>query len=448
MLAARCRLYRPLRITPGFYVTPRTLRYSTGRHGGSSVGGPGRGGAGAGGQGTLKPEKTQVEADKIVKEYLDSIKPESDAPSRGESTKPVDAAAPPKLEIPTPKEVSKSDSPTHKPVLKSTDLAPASSSKDVPAKATVTAVTPQTETPKPLSSDAKKAGQSLAMWKDATLSLLRSRGAEAATQLNALGGKLNKVTGYDEIEALKRKVVEREETISALRASARKAKVDYAEAVSTRANRQRQVNDLLQRKSTWTDGDVIAFTKLVREDHASAAAELEAKANLERAEAAVDAEFGRLMRAILDRYHEEQVWSDKIRSVSTYGSLAALVANIVVFVLAIVVVEPWKRKRLAQTFENRITEMSEETRKLVEGGMKGLEEHFEKQEGVLVALAEVAKGPIPVDGKEEQLPPVEPVLPKETQAIRSLPPLVQAELLDKAKALIDSLALRRTEIMH
>ncbi|GAB1520847.1 sensitivity to high expression protein she9 [Rhizoctonia solani] len=464
MLAARCRLYRPLRITPGFYVTPRTLRYSTGRQGGSSVGGPGRGGAG--GQGTLKPEKTQVEADKIVKEYLDSIKPESDAPSRGESTKPVDAAAPPKLEIPTPKEVSKSDSPTPKPVLKSTGLAPASSSKNVPAEPTVTVVTPQTETPKPvpqtdspisqkpndlsqqqqpqlsekLSSDAKKAGQSLAMWKDATLSLLRSRGAEAATQLNALGGKLNKVTGYDEIEALKRKVVEREETISALRASARKAKVDYADAVSTRANRQRQVNDLLQRKSTWTDGDVIAFTKLVREDHASAAAELEAKANLERAEAAVDAEFGRLMRAILDRYHEEQVWSDKIRSVSTYGSLAALVANIVVFVLAIVVVEPWKRKRLAQTFENRITEMSEETRKLVEGGMKGLEEHFEKQEGVLVALAEVAKGPIPVDGKEEQLPPVEPVLPKETQAIRSLPPLVQAELLDKAKALIDSLA--------
>ncbi|QRW20307.1 Sensitive to high expression protein [Rhizoctonia solani] len=356
MLAARRRLYRPLRITPGFI-----------------VGGPGRGGGG--GQGTLKPEKTQVEADKIVKEYLDSIKPESDAPSRGESTKPVDAAAPPKLEIPTPKEVSKSDSPTPKP-------------------ATVTAVTPQTETPKPvpqtdssisqkpndlsqppppqlsekLSSDAKKAGQSLAMWKDATLSLLRSRGAEAATQLNALGGKLNKVTGYDEIEALKRKVVEREETISALRASARKAKVDYADAVSTRANRQRQVNDLLQRKSTWTDGDVIAFTKLVREDHASAAAELEAKANLERAEAAVDAEFGRLMRAILDRYHEEQVWSDKIRSVST------------------------------------------------------------------------CKGPIPVDNKEEQLPPVEPVLPKETQAIRPLPPLVQAELLDKAKALIDSLA--------
>lgn len=64
-----------------------------------------------------------------------------------------------------------------------------------------------------LNLEAKKASQSLSMWRDATLGLLRSRaqkaGAEAAVQFNELGGKLNKVTGYDEIEALKRKVVER-----------------------------------------------------------------------------------------------------------------------------------------------------------------------------------------------------------------------------------------------
>ncbi|CAE6455178.1 unnamed protein product [Rhizoctonia solani] len=460
MLAPR-RLYRPLGIAPRLYWTPHVLRYSTGRQGGSNVTGPG--GGSISGQDTPKPEKTQVEADKIVKEYLHSIKPEFNAQSRDGPTKPIETVASPKPESPGPKVVPKTDPPTPKPVLKSSVSAPAPSSRDVPAKSAATAVTSKPENPNPVSqtdshispksidisqtqfseklpSDVKKASQSLAMWKDATLSLLRSRGADAATQLNALGGKLNKVTGYDEIEALKRKVVEREQTIAALRAAARKAKEDYTEAVSTRASRQRQVNDLLQRKSTWTDNDVIAFTKLVREDHASATAELEAKSNLEQAEAAVDVEFGRLMRAILDRYHEEQVWSDKIRSVSTYGSLAALVANIVVFVLAIVVVEPWKRKRLAQTFENRITEMSEETRRLVEGGMKGLEEHFEKQEGVLVALADVAKGPILIERKEEPLPPVEPT--EETPPIPSIPslsPLTQPGLLDKAKVLIDSL---------
>ncbi|CAE6347269.1 unnamed protein product [Rhizoctonia solani] len=470
MLAPR-RLYRPLRIIPRLYPTPHVLLYSTGRQGGPNA--TGLGGGSKSEQGTLKPEKTQEEADKIVKQYLDSIKLESNESPKDTPNRPVETVASSKPESRAPKVVLKTDPSTPRPTLDSSST-PSPSSRDVPVKPTVTP-TPetskpvtQTDSPKSndlsqpqlsekLTSDAKKASQSLAMWKDATLSLLRSRGADAATQLNALGGKLNKVTGYDEIEALKRKVVERgssqffqihfilpiiphvEETIAALRTAARKAKEDYTEAVSTRAYRQRQVNDLLQRKSTWTDNDVVAFTKLVREDHASATAELEAKSNLEQAETAVDSEFGRLMRAILDRYHEEQVWSDKIRSVSTYGSLAALVANIIVFVLAIVVVEPWKRKRLAQTFENRITEMSEETRRLVEGGMKGLEEHFEKQEGVLVALAQVAQGPIPVES-EEQLAPVDPTTPaKETPSIPSLPPLVQAELLNKAKALINSL---------
>jgi len=51
------------------------------------------------------------------------------------------------------------------------------------------------------------------------------------------------------------------------------------------------------------------------------------------------------MCTILARYHEEQVWSDKIWP-STYGSLA-------VFVVAVVFVEPWKRISLAQTFGRR-----------------------------------------------------------------------------------------------
>jgi sensitive to high expression protein 9 len=89
------------------------------------------------------------------------------------------------------------------------------------------------------------------------------------------------------------------------------------------------------------------------------------------------------MRTILARYHEEQVWSDKIRSASTYGSLAALGLNMVIFILAIIVVEPWKRRRLAQTFERKIEEMSAENTAMVEGGMKDLARHFVEQEKLL-----------------------------------------------------------------
>lgn len=89
------------------------------------------------------------------------------------------------------------------------------------------------------------------------------------------------------------------------------------------------------------------------------------------------------MRVILARYHEEQVWSDKIRSASTYGSLAALGLNMVVFILAIIVVEPWKRRKLAQTFGEKIEEMNTENMAMVEGNMTNLTKQFLKQEKLL-----------------------------------------------------------------
>ena len=108
------------------------------------------------------------------------------------------------------------------------------------------------------------------------------------------------------------------------RQTAQQAKAAYEEAVVRRSNSQREVNDLLQRKSTWSDGDVGRFTSLVRQDHLYEQEELRAKSAVNVSEDAVEREFSRLLRIILARYHEEQVWSDKIRSASTYGSLAAL----------------------------------------------------------------------------------------------------------------------------
>lgn len=125
----------------------------------------------------------------------------------------------------------------------------------------------------------------------------------------------------------------------------------------------------------------------MRQDHLYEQEEASAKAQVAVAEAEVETEFNELMRTILNRYHEEQVWSDKIRSASTYGSLLALGVNILVFVLAIIVVEPWKRRRLAETFERRIEQLSLENREVLGKGMSDLAEHFAKQELVLAKLA-------------------------------------------------------------
>jgi sensitive to high expression protein 9 len=178
-----------------------------------------------------------------------------------------------------------------------------------------------------------------------------------------------------------------EARMNAARQAARQAKDAYDQAVSQRSNSQRGVNDLLQRKSNWSDTDVSRFTTLIRQDHLYEQDEVRAKAKVHETEDAVEREFSELMRSILARYHEEQVWSDKIRSASTYGSLVALGLNLFIFVVAIVVVEPWKRRRLAQTFEKKIEQMSIENAAMVDGNMKEISQRLEEQGKLLTQYA-------------------------------------------------------------
>jgi len=196
----------------------------------------------------------------------------------------------------------------------------------------------------------------------------RAEGFTAATEVifSQLGSQLNRATGYEDIELLKKNVVEQEARINVSRAAATAAKRAYEEAVVRRSQSQREVNELLQRKSVWTDADVGRFTTLVREDHLYEQNEAKAKERVAESDAEVERELNELLKSILSRYHEEQVWSDKIRSASTYGSMAALGLNLLVFIMATLVVEPWKRRRLAHTFEKKVEELSAQTGDLIQ----------------------------------------------------------------------------------
>ncbi|KAJ7164688.1 Mdm33 family-domain-containing protein [Mycena crocata] len=223
----------------------------------------------------------------------------------------------------------------------------------------------------------------LRKWTDNTAIAVRGRADEftstTKTTFSQLGLHLNKMTGYEEIEALKRRVVEQETLINEARHAARAAKSAYDAAVAQRSNSQREINDLLQRKHNWNSADIARFTTLIPQDHNFEQEEAQARAAVHDAEEAVEREFTELMRTILARYHEEQVWSDKIRSASTYGSLAALGLNLFVFVVAIVFVEPWKRRRLAATFEKKIEELGLENKAVVAESMKEIGRKIETQ---------------------------------------------------------------------
>ncbi|KAI0269856.1 Mdm33 family-domain-containing protein [Gloeopeniophorella convolvens] len=252
-------------------------------------------------------------------------------------------------------------------------------------------------------------------WSERNAIALRQRTdtlvARLATSFTRLGGEINRVTGYDEIETLKRQVVSQEAHITASRQAARDAKTTYETAVQKRSDSQREVNALLERKSLWTDADVSRFTVLVRQDHALEQEEAHAKAAVAQSEDDVERAFSALMRTILARYHEEQVWSDKIRSVSTYGQLAVLGVNVLVFVLAIVLVEPWKRRRLTQAFERKVQELEAANLDAVTKGLEALQSRLDGQGAVLARLAAVpdvtmvSPAPAVVEEAEEDVRP-------------------------------------------
>ncbi|WWD02233.1 hypothetical protein V865_000271 [Kwoniella europaea PYCC6329] len=209
----------------------------------------------------------------------------------------------------------------------------------------------------------------LTEWSTTVLQHSKRIAKDAQKGLMDLGLRMNEMTGYKEVERLKGLVFEKEDSLQKLRESARSAKLAYDEAVSTRSNAQRDVNTLLERKHSWDDSDVLRFTHLVRQDHSSSHAVVRTSSEMKEAEMKVDKAFNELMQTILQRYHEEQVWSDKIRSVSTYANLLGLALNAIIFLGAIIIVEPWKRKRLVNKLEERMSDMMLK----VESGLKGLE---------------------------------------------------------------------------
>ena len=196
------------------------------------------------------------------------------------------------------------------------------------------------------------------------------------------GQRLNDLTGYSGIEALKREIEQQgemrksalpripganaptEQLVQDTRSTLQKVRGDYSAAIAQRSGSQREVNELLQRKHAWTPNDLERFTTLYRSDHANEQAEIAAQASLTAVEKEAEEAGAKLSACILARYHEEQIWSDKIRRMSTWGTWGLMGVNILLFLVFQIGVEPWRRKRLVKGFEDKVMEALER-----EGGL-------------------------------------------------------------------------------
>ncbi|KAJ5098726.1 hypothetical protein N7532_005727, partial [Penicillium argentinense] len=178
------------------------------------------------------------------------------------------------------------------------------------------------------------------------------------------GQRLNDLTGYSGIEALKNEIHSQEERLRAARSNVRKAKDEYTAAINRRSTSQREVNELLQRKHAWSPTDLERFTLLYRNDHTNEVAETETQEALSAAEREAEEAAASLSKSILSRYHEEQVWSDKIRRMSTWGTWGLMGVNVLLFLIFQIAVEPWRRRRLVKGFEDKVVEAIEKEKAL------------------------------------------------------------------------------------
>lgn len=147
------------------------------------------------------------------------------------------------------------------------------------------------------------------------------------SELSRLGAKWNTYSGYDAIESAKQRVISAETQLSSLRKQLSSARSKYLETVDQRSNSQKTINDLLQRKASWSDEDLIKYTSLLRSEHSEARAEELAREEFDRAERQVAQAWDLVVKSTLERYHDEQVWSDRVRNVSSYTQLAVVGLN-------------------------------------------------------------------------------------------------------------------------
>ncbi|KAK6600562.1 She9/Mdm33 family protein [Botrytis cinerea] len=161
--------------------------------------------------------------------------------------------------------------------------------------------------------------------------------------------RINDLTGYSGIEALKNKITDLETQVANSKDLVQSTRLHYKTTVADRASSQREVTTLLARKDTWTPADLERFTHLYRMDHTNEQAVQEAATRLADAEREAEKAAGELSSSILSRYHEEQIWSDKIRRM----------INVLLFLVFQFGFEPWRRRRLVAGFEDKVREALE-----------------------------------------------------------------------------------------
>jgi sensitive to high expression protein 9 len=193
--------------------------------------------------------------------------------------------------------------------------------------------------------------------------------------------RINNYTGtdYSAIEALRREITEQEQLVKARYAAVQASKTALDEAQEMRTTSATELVALLERKHSWTASDLEKYMSLVRSEHANDRAVQTAKDAVLAAEQSLEESRIRLEKRERAQYHEEQIWSDTIRRNSTWVTMGLMGLNIGILLFNLVVIEPWRRRRLVVEVRKALAEKNLASPALVEQVRKGVLHDLEEQ---------------------------------------------------------------------
>jgi sensitive to high expression protein 9 len=172
--------------------------------------------------------------------------------------------------------------------------------------------------------------------------------------------RFNKATGmdYSGITALRAKIQDQEKQIQYHHATILKAKNAVEAADTQRAAAQKEVVGLLERKHSWTSGDLERYMSLIRSEHVNDQAVSESKEKLRAAETALELARSKMEQMVASQYHEETLLNDTIRRNSTWVTVGLMGFNVFLLLASLVIIEPWRRKRLVREIRTAFDEQN------------------------------------------------------------------------------------------
>lgn len=111
---------------------------------------------------------------------------------------------------------------------------------------------------------------------------------------------------------------------------------------------------MLERKHSWSAGDLERYMSLIRSEHINDQAIRQAKDSVISAEAALEEARTQLEKRERAQYHEEQIWSDTIRRNSTWVTFVLMGVNIFLLLLSLAILEPWRRRRMVREIKSAL----------------------------------------------------------------------------------------------